>query len=55
MANFCGLEVTIHASAGVGGVGENNVGGILQARAVRLLRTSEVTPTGMGIRAAVHP
>ena len=36
-------------------VGENSVGGFPQAPVVRLRRTSEVTPIGVGIHAAGHP
>ena len=39
---------------GVDRVGENTVGGCSQATAFRLCRTKEITPTGLGICAAVH-
>ena len=38
----------------MGRVGEDTVGGRLQAPAVRLRRTEEVTPTGVVICAEVH-
>ena len=40
---------------GVGGVGKNFGRGGPQAPAVRLCGSAEVTPTGVGIRAAGHP
>ena len=42
-------------SAGVDRVGENSVRGRPKAPAVRLCWTADVTPTGVGIRAAGHP
>ena len=42
-------------STGVDRVGEKYVRGRPQAPAVRLISTVEVTPTGVVIRAAVHP
>ena len=36
-------------------VGENSGGGCPQAPAVRLRNNTEVTPTGVGIRASGHP
>ena len=41
--------------SGIGVVSEDPGRGIPQAPAVRLHRNSEVTPTGVGIRAAGHP
>ena len=40
---------------GVGGVGENSVGGHPQASVVRLRSAAEVTSTGVVICAADHP
>ena len=41
--------------SGVDGVDKNPVGGHTQAPTVRLRRTTEVPPTGVGIRALGHP
>ena len=40
---------------GVGGVGEDFIGGGSQAPAESLIWTAEVTPEGVGIRVTSHP
>ena len=49
------VQMTVREGAGAGVVGEIIVGGCPQAPTVRLRRTAEVTPTGVGIRAVGHP
>ena len=47
-------HIAVREGAALGRVGEDTVGGRLQAPAVRLRRTEEVTPTGVVICAEVH-